>query len=403
LATHYRDAARGQRWQSALALITEMRRYPGVTRAEAARSLEMSSGQASDVVARLRGLALIDEAPLPALGRGRPTRVLSPHPQGPVVVAIDIRQRGWRSCYAGLDGEPLSLSAGHYPDTEPERVINRLREATRAAARRFGSRLRVVSVAFAGTVQHGRVVQSAALGWNAVDLASIVPGDGMPLLVGNDATLAGLAEARSGAAQAARVSVHLAVEVGIGGVVVSGGMPMTGATGAGGEFGHQPFGNPALHCPCGARGCWDLEVDGRALARHLGEPAPPDPYGYALAVLGRAEHEAPARSAAGLVAGALGRGVAGLVNAYDPEIVTLGGLGGSLVAAGRAEFDDAYRGGLMRFRRAAPPAVVPAAHSQDGAARGALAAGLDLVLTERGLHAWSAGRAGLLRPAAVER
>ena len=399
MPSHYPNGAREHRWQSALALIGEMRQDPGVTRAEAARRLGMSSGLASDVVARLRSLALMDETPAAALRRGRPTRVLSRHDEGPVVLALDLRQGGWRSAYAGLDGEPHSvasepyLSAEPYQDAGPEHVITRLRGAVRAAQRRFGHRLRVVSVAVAGTVQHGRVVESATLGWGEVDLTGVLPVPELPLLVDNDATLAGLAEARSGAARGAELSLHLAVEVGIGGVLVAGGAPMTGASGAAGEFGHLPFGDPALQCPCGAHGCWDLEVDGRALARHLGEPAPRDPYGYALGVLGRVGHDTGASSAVSLVAGALGRGVAGLVNAHDPQVVTLGGLGGLLVAAAEDGFDHAYRAGLMRFRREAPPAVVPATYSQDGAPRGALAAGLDLILTERGLDAWSAERA----------
>jgi predicted NBD/HSP70 family sugar kinase len=396
--SHFPNGARELRWQSALALIGEMRRDPGVTRAQAARRLRMSSGLASDVVGRLRGLALVDEMPAPALGRGRPTRVLTGHPEGPVVLALDLRQGGWRSAYAGLDSAPHSLtsepypSAGPYLDADPERVIARLRDAVRTATRRFGRRLRMVSVAVAGTVQRDHVVESATLGWRAVDLAGVLPVPDLALLVGNDATLAGLAEARSGAARATMLSLHLSVEVGIGGVLVAGGAPMTGASGAGGEFGHMPLGDPALHCPCGARGCWDLEVDGRALARHLGEPPPRDPYGFALAVLRRVGYDTNARSAADKVAGALGRGVAGLVNAHDPEVVTLGGLGGLLATAAGGAFDHAYRGGLMRFRREAPPAVVPATYSEDGALRGALSAGIDLVLTERGLDAWSAGR-----------
>jgi predicted NBD/HSP70 family sugar kinase len=396
---HYPNGPRELRWQSALALIGEMRRNPGVTRAAAARRLGMSSGLASDVAARLRGLGLMDEVPALAPGRGRPTRVLSCHPAGPVVLALDVRHDGWRSAYAGLDGEPLSLtgksylSAEAYLDADPERVIARLRNAVRAARRSFGQRLRVVSIAVAGTVQHGRVVESATLGWGAVDLAGILPARDLPLLVGNDATLAGLAEARSGAARSVMLSLHLSVQVGIGGVLVAGGTPMTGVSGAGGEFGHLPFGDPEVQCPCGARGCWDLEVDGRALARHLREPAPRDPYGYALSVLRRAGHDTSARSAADLVATALGRGIAGLVNAHDPEIVTLGGLGSLLLTAAGPRFDDAYHRGLMRFRHEAPPAVVPAAFSQDGAPRGALAAGLDLVLTERGMDGWSAERA----------
>ena len=103
---------------------------------------------------------------------------------------------------------------------------------------------------------------------------------GVRLLLGNDATLAGLAEARTGAARSAATALYLIVAQGIGGTLVVNGEPLTGAHGAAGEYGHIPFGDPKLVCPCGARGCWDLTVDGRALARHRGDEPPADPVGY---------------------------------------------------------------------------------------------------------------------------
>ena len=84
-------------------------------------------------------------------------------------------------------------------------------------------------------------------------------------MVGNDATLAGLAEARTGAARGAATALHLIVAVGIGGTLVVNGDPVTGSQGAAGEYGHVPFADPSMVCPCGARGCWDLTVDGRAI------------------------------------------------------------------------------------------------------------------------------------------
>ena len=103
---------------------------------------------------------------------------------------------------------------------------------------------------------------------------------GVRLLLGNDATLSGLAEARTGAARSATTALHLLVAEGIGGTLVVNGEPVAGAHGAAGEYGHIPFGDPAVVCPCGARGCWDLTVDGRALARHRGDSPPEDPVGY---------------------------------------------------------------------------------------------------------------------------
>jgi len=383
-------ATRDARWQGSLDLIAEMRRQPGITRAEAARRRGLSSGSATDIVSRLRRLALVDEVSAPSRPRGRPTSMLVPHPNGPLVLAIELRRNGWRSTYAAIDGEPVPLQSGALADQAPGRVVSRLARAVEGAQRRFGMRLRAASVAAAAVVQGSRVVQFDTLGWEDVDLAGIVPDD-LPLLVGNDATLAGVAEARRGASSAAGTSLHLAVAVGIGGILVVDGVPVAGATGAGGEYGHLPFGDPSRQCHCGASGCWDLEVDGRELARLLGDAAPADPYRYTSDVLAAAAGgDDRAQAAVAQVASALGRGVAGLVNAHDAEVVTLGGLGPPLLAAAEEAFESSYLHGLMRFRRRSPPPVLPAAYTDDGPLRGAIELALDVVLSESGLSSWSA-------------
>jgi predicted NBD/HSP70 family sugar kinase len=385
--------ARDARWRGALAVLEEMRREPGVTRAGVAQRLGLTTGSATEITARLRELALLTETPAAASGRGRPTTVLHPHPDGPVVVAVDLRQEDWRIAVAALDGRPRVTEAARHADRAPGRVAGAIAAAVRRACERHGDRVRAVSVAVAATVRHGVVVQSAALGWDEVDLAALVPDPHLPLLVGNDATLAGAAEARYGAAAGAATALHVTIEVGVGGTLVVAGGPVTGTAGAGGEFGHLPFGDPALRCPCGASGCWDLAVDGRAIARHLGEPPPPDPRSYAQAALARAADDPAVRSAVGRAASAFGRGLAGLVNAFDPGIVTLGGFAEPLRAAAAPEFGAALTGGLMRFRRADPPPVVAAALGGDGALYGAAATALDRVLTEEGLSSWAADRA----------
>jgi predicted NBD/HSP70 family sugar kinase len=202
--------------------------------------------------------------------------------------------------------------------------------------------------------------------------------------------MAAVAEARARPASGALL--HLVLEIGVGGALVLGGRPVQGARGLAGEFGHLPFGDPALRCPCGARGCWDLDVDGRALARHLGAPPPGDPRTYTREVLAVAAADPRARTALGRNAGSLGAGIAGLVNALDPEVVTLGGLAEPLRPAAPDEFAAAFNDGLMAFRRAAPPPVVPAAFGEDGALHGAVTAALDEVVSEPGLAAWAAAR-----------
>jgi predicted NBD/HSP70 family sugar kinase len=374
------------RWHGAISVLAEMRRSPGTTRAAVAQRLGLSSGSATDITARLRELALLTETPAAAAGRGRPTTVLAPHPQGPVVIAVDLRYEDWRCAVAGLDGRPDILDAAPHTSRDPEQVLAAAGGAVRRAHSRFGDRVRAVTVAAAATVQHGRVVQASSLGWGPVDLTPLgVPG--VPLRIDNDATLAGVAEARDGAGAGAGTALHVTVEVGVGGTLVVDGQPVRGATGAGGEFGHLPFGDRTLRCPCGALGCWDLTVDGRALARHLGEPPPSDPRTYAVAVLRRTDPAAAAAVARS--AASLGRGIAGLANGLDPEVVTLGGLAAPLRIAAPEAFAEAFADGLMTFRRATPPPLRAAALGDDAALHGAAATALDVVLTEESLSTWA--------------
>lgn len=387
--TRLRDA----RWPGALDMLGEVRRTPGVTRAEAARRLGLGSGSATEITARLRALHLLDEAPAPVVGRGRPTTHLRPHPLGPLVAVVEVRHDGWRCAVADIEGRPSPVT-----DRRPVRdgeqgeqqLVDQIADALRELGRRHGRRLRAVSLAVAGAVRDGVLVQAATLEWGPVDLSAILPDARLPLAIGNDATLAGLAEARGGAGAGAGTVLHLTVEVGLGGVLVVGGVPVLGARGAGGEYGHLPFGDRSVRCLCGARGCWENEVDGRALARHLGVAPPEDPRAFAVDVLERAAHDPDAGAAVRRVAEALASGIAGLVNAHDPDAVTLGGLAPQIRAAAERDFDAAYADGLMAFRRADPIPLRAASLGEDGALIGAAAAGLDLVLSEEGLNDWAA-------------
>jgi predicted NBD/HSP70 family sugar kinase len=269
-------------------------------------------------------------------------------------------------------------------------VLRGVKASLTALRRKHGPRLRAIGVAVAGTVRGTTVVQASTLGWRDVDLSTLaVFGDNrLPLRVGNDASLAGIAEARRGASRGVDAALHLTVEVGIGGILVLDGTAALGATGAGGEFGHMPFGDPGLRCPCGAYGCWDLTVDGRAMARHLGRRTPSDPRSFADRTVAAARDGDPsAQAAVAAAASGLGRGVAALINALDPAIVTLGGLGVDLLDMAAEPLFSAARRGLMAWRRDACPPIVPAALGSTGPAIGAAETAIAALLTEQALAA----------------
>ena len=373
---------REARWAAAVDVLRLVRTEPGITRTALARQLDLSSGTATELVARLRDRRLLAEDPAPVTGRGRPTTILHAHPDGPLLLVIDVRPSGWIAGVVRLDGTILRTLGGRSNRNAPETIalLGRTVEGARA---QLGDRLRLISVAVSGTVAGTRVVQAGVLGWEDIDLGPIA--GGLPLLVGNDATLAAVAETARGASRGARVGVHLLVDAGMGGALTIDGRPLGGRSG---EFGHLPFGDPRLRCTCGAYGCWETGLDGRAIARFLGEPIPEDSRAYTMEVLRRTDPSA--RGALGRVAAVLGRGTAGLVNAHDPDIVTLGGIAGPLRAADPAAFAEAYLGSLMSFHRADPPPVVDAAFGTDGGLQGAIDIGLTQLTTAEMLDAWTA-------------
>ncbi|MER7008623.1 ROK family protein, partial [Dactylosporangium sp. NPDC000555] len=127
----------------------------------------------------------------------------------------------------------------------------------------------------------------------------------------------------------------------------------------------------------------DLMVDGRAMARSLGRADPEDPRAFAGEVLAAARAgDGPARAAVTAAAGALGRGIGALINALDPAVVTLGGVGVELLeVAGDAIF-AAVRRAAMAWRRDGLPSIVPTELGSRGPSIGAAESALAAVLAD---------------------
>src|SRR5262249_32460078 len=148
----------------------------------------------------------------------------------------------------------------------------------------------------------------------------------------NDATLAGIAESLRAPGPAAGTMLYLHVDDGVGGAVVEDGRAVTGATGAAGGGGHLPFGDPGRRRRRGAVGCWNTSLEGPALARFMAGGVPGGDGAYLRHVVESARAGDPGALAAVRVAGgSIGRGVAGLVNGLDPNVVVIGGLGPELL------------------------------------------------------------------------
>jgi len=98
-----RGTADRLRWTLAADVCALVRRHPGITRARVAQELAISSGTAADLVTRMRQAAILDEGTPVPHGRGRPTSELTAHPEGPLIVAIEITDTGVN--FTGLRSE----------------------------------------------------------------------------------------------------------------------------------------------------------------------------------------------------------------------------------------------------------------------------------------------------------
>ena len=356
---------------------------PGITRAELATAVGLSTGMASDVVAALvKSEQLSEGEALAGAGRGRPTRSLWPHPVGPLVAVAAIAHETWQVEAIGVGGQAVTSLSGRH-DRDRAQVLSEVADAFARLWALHGGRVRSFAVSVPGTVAGTRLVQAANLGWQDLELAELRPAGaaGIPLGASNDATYSAIAELTRGAAVGSATSLNLFMDSGVGGALIEGGQVVTGAHGMAGEFGHMPFGARRARCRCGARGCWNTELDGAALAHGLALPVPADEVSFSRAILTAArDGRRDELRVVGRAAGALGRGLAGLVNATDPELVVLGGLASEMLLAAPQHLERTYRDGLMSTIAARPPALVGGTLGDRAPLVGAMEAAFEPVL-----------------------
>jgi glucokinase len=160
---------------------------------------------------------------------------------------------------------------------------------------------------------------------------------GLHVTVENDANAAAWGEFRFGAGSEATHLVFITLGTGVGGGVISHGLLLRGAQGAGGELGHITIQANGPRCGCGNHGCLEALASGTAIARRAREVASE----YPNSALGRLaiERTVLGEDVSELAQGGdeaaisvlketgvwLGIGLAGLVNVFNPEVIAIGG------------------------------------------------------------------------------
>jgi glucokinase len=160
---------------------------------------------------------------------------------------------------------------------------------------------------------------------------------GVPVFVDNDANCAALAEAHI---LGERHLVMLTLGTGVGGGVVMDGMTFRGAHGLGAELGHFTINPDGPPCPgnCPNRGCIEAYCSGQALERDATELATDKPDSRLAQAIGHdgkvsgpelveaaEEGDPDALFIFGNFARMLGVAIAGYINVFEPDRLTIGG------------------------------------------------------------------------------
>ena len=215
-----------------------------------------------------------------------------------------------------------------------------------------------IGVGVPGPVNDQGVVNRCVnLGWGVFNVAQTLSElTGLPVRAGNDANVAALGEAWKGGGMGCDNMVLATLGTGVGGGIIIGGKPVSGAHGAGGEIGHIPLCKDETEpCGCGKFGCAEqycsatgvVRVTKRYLDAHdtpsvlrdLETLTAKDIFDAAKA------GDAAAQEALEQVYDLMGQFLASICCVADPEVVVLGGgvsRAGQPLLDGTRKYFDRY-------------------------------------------------------------
>lgn len=323
-------------------VLNTVRQAEAISRAEVARRTGLNAATVWHLTAELLDEGLIQEVGHGDSRGGRRPVLLRVNPDGLYAVGVEVSAAAVRVLVLDLAARVVGrrewpLLPGAQPEGTAAAIAEGIKEVLKAAEV-DGARTVGVGVALPGVMDHrrGLLLHWANLpGWQDVPIQQLLADRlGMPVAVERDAIAAAVGEMWHGAGRGCQDLVFLLVDMGVGAGVVAGGQVQRGAHGGAGEVGHLTVDIGGPRCACGNYGCLEAMASGWALRRRMAAALRLDPGGgeageqepELAAILAAAEAGDPVALPLVEEAGRyLGLGLANVINAYDPELVVLGG------------------------------------------------------------------------------
>jgi predicted NBD/HSP70 family sugar kinase len=368
-----------------------------ITAADLAKATGLARSTISTALSELRSAKIVLEVAqsMEVRGAGRPTSVFSLNPRAGTCIGLHVGLSSLRLIVADVSHAVL-----HHDEIElgldytPQAAMRKARTAITDAYRRSGlspHSLLGIGVAVAGPVAPDGRIQRASIvpNWAGVNIRHVFASAfETAVFADNESNCSALAEMTWGAATDIDDFVYVKIDVGLGGAIVVQRRVVTGAAGAGGEFGHISIDPNGGLCRCGNRGCLELTAGFRTVLERMSLRLKRSVTVEDLVERAFGGDVACVEAIAG-IAEAAGRGLGIIGSIVNPGVVVVGGFGAT---AGPLLFDrlnDSYERHTLLKRAQLAEAqrlrIVPARFTTDGSLMGAVA----LVL--RGLGALQGG------------
>jgi predicted NBD/HSP70 family sugar kinase len=315
----------------------------GSSRSELTALTGLNRSTIGALVAELVARGLVVEIdPRTPTGVGRPSPVVAPSGQV-VALAVNPEIDAIAVAAVGLGAKVIARTrVAARSDISAREAVELTSGAIDEIRSQLDGRTIVgIGVAMPGLVraEDGLVRLAPHFGW--VDepfTRMLAEATGLPASSANDATLGVLAEGRFGAGRGIADLVYLnGGASGIGGGIVAGGQPLTGAAGYAGELGHTLVNSAGVRCHCGAIGCLETEVRRAPLLDLVGlSDAVSD--GLADALIASTDSAVAEEVERQLRF--LGVTLRNAINTLNPRRIVLGGFLASLYAVSPKTLDD---------------------------------------------------------------
>ena len=319
-----------------------------LSRAQLAAKTGLNKSTISNIVDDLLDRKLIHETGINSVGTGRPATQLEINSKVGAVLGVELGVDFVAVVLADFKGKILSRNQINAdPTASQEKTLGQAQGLINEMileCRHSGLRVLGLSFSIPGTVDldEGALIFAPNLQWHNVPFRQIFSGStGLKVFIENDANAAAIAEHLFGAARYLRDFLFVFAGVGLGGGLFLNGRLYRGIGGYAGEIGHtpiiaEPFQKP---CHCGNLGCWETYANQLSIVERVQErmnarrsnlisslmEAQNAPLSLSIIKQAADEDDTYALESLAEAGTAMGIGLAGLVNIFNPEKIILGG------------------------------------------------------------------------------